>query len=81
MLGPTLYDTFEPATEENLTNFEKELGSPLPAPYREFLLQFNGACPEPNRFEFKDSQSGSDCRYILDFLRDFCPLLMIPPVT
>jgi len=65
MLGPTLYDTFEPATEENLTNFEKELGSPLPAPYREFLLQFNGACPEPNRFEFKDSQSGSDCRYIL----------------
>jgi len=65
MLGPTLYDTCEPATEDNLVDFERELGARVPAPYREFLLQFNGACPEPNLFNFKDSDKGSDCRYIL----------------
>lgn len=65
MLGPTLYDTCEPASEESLVDFEREFGAKLPAPYREFLQQFNGACPEPNLFHFKDSDKGSDCRQIL----------------
>lgn len=65
MLGPTLYDTCEPATEESLADFEREFGAKLPAPYREFLQQFNGASPEPNLFHFKNSDKGSDCLQIL----------------
>lgn len=37
--------------EIELNDFEKENSIKLPKDYRDFLLEFNGGCPDPNRNE------------------------------
>jgi hypothetical protein len=44
------------ATDESLAEFQRKLGLPIPACYREFLKAHNGGRPSPKGFEFKDAQ-------------------------
>ena len=34
-------------SEADIDHFQRRIGRPLPSDYREFLLQYNGGCPEP----------------------------------
>jgi hypothetical protein len=40
-------DSLPPPTETELQQFEAQIGALLPLPYRQFLLQYNGAQPDP----------------------------------
>lgn len=46
----------EIATDDVLTEFQRKLGLPIPACYREFLKVHNGGRPSPRGFQFKDAQ-------------------------
>ena len=44
---------FPPASPEQITAFEAELGHPLPDDYRAFLQQVNGGIPTPGTFAIR----------------------------
>ena len=46
----------EVVTDEALAEFQRKLGLPIPACYREFLKVHNGGRPGPSRFEFKGAE-------------------------
>lgn len=46
----TFSETGIPIDKETLVFFEKKLEANLPKSYREFLLTYNGGCPEPCYF-------------------------------
>lgn len=41
---------YGPLPEARLQTFEKQLGTALPADYRDYLLRYNGGRPEPSDF-------------------------------
>ncbi len=47
----------EPATLAGIQAFEALVGNPLPAIYREFLLQTNGGRPKPFQFQYLSHKS------------------------
>ena len=53
-----------PATEEQIADYERKIGKPLPPDYREFLSSTNGGCYDPNvepyvYFDVKQPYAGS----------------------
>lgn len=43
--------SYEPISEAELAQFEKEQGIELPREYRQFFLMHNGGKPKPNKFD------------------------------
>jgi cell wall assembly regulator SMI1 len=41
------------ATDDDIRSLEQKIGFPLPQDYRQFLLQYNGGVPKPERFAFR----------------------------
>jgi hypothetical protein len=67
--GPTNFD--------QIAAFEARIGYPLPAPYRAFLLQYNGGHPHPDAFVLHANRSDEE-----DIVFCFFPLrnLSIGPI-
>ena len=48
----TIINSKNPATIEDISNFEKIISGNLPSDYKDFLMKYNGGQPQPNSFGF-----------------------------
>ncbi len=92
MINVTISESYPPLSEEDVSQFERELGIDLPDDYRQFLLTHNGGRPEPEVFPvegdpdasmvdwFLGIQEGAyeDLRNHLKVFRDRVPPELLP---
>ena len=65
-----LSNVFENISEDQLIDFEKDVGKSLPDDYRLFLLKNNGGRPEPNIFQTLDGKYESDIQFFYGLVDD-----------
>ncbi|TSJ88010.1 SMI1/KNR4 family protein [Gilliamella apicola] len=67
----TIIYSKNPATLEDISNFEKIIKGSLPNDYKDFLMKYNGGQPQPNSFRFfSDRNDESMADYFLSLGRE-----------
>ena len=67
----TIIYSKNPATLEDISNFEKIIKGNLPNDYKDFLMKYNGGQPQPNSFRFfSDRNDGSSVDQFLSLGRE-----------
>ncbi len=64
-------DSQEPISEREIVDLESKCRIKLPVDYRDFLLKYNGGRPEPNCFDFKNTDDGSDVKLFYGFRKNY----------
>ena len=52
----SITNPYQPASDEQVTTFERRIGAKLPEDFRSFLLLHNGGKPNPKRFSTSDGK-------------------------